>query len=55
MLLRHSLGLGAEADAVERAIERALSDGCRTADLVSPGGAALSCAAMTGAIVDRVR
>ena len=55
MLLRHSLGLGAEADAVERAIERALSDGCRTADLVSPGAAALSCTAMTGAIVDRMR
>ena len=55
MLLRHSLGLVAEAGAVERAIQLALQDGCRTADLVGPGVAPLSCTAMTGAIVDRLR
>ena len=33
MLLRHSLGLGKEAEAVERAVERALTQGARTRDL----------------------
>jgi 3-isopropylmalate dehydrogenase len=55
MLLRHSLTLDAEADAVERAIELALADGCRTADLAGDTGARLSCSAMTDAILTRVR
>jgi 3-isopropylmalate dehydrogenase len=61
MLLRHSLRLEREADAVGHAIEQALRDGCRTADLVSPGATAhgpaspvLSCSAMTRAIADRL-
>jgi 3-isopropylmalate dehydrogenase len=33
MLLRHSLGLAREAEAVERAVARAIADGFRTADL----------------------
>jgi 3-isopropylmalate dehydrogenase len=33
MLLRHSLGLTQEAEAVERAVERALTQGARTRDL----------------------
>ena len=37
MLLRNSLGLSAEADAVESAVSQALADGLRTADL---GGSA---------------
>jgi 3-isopropylmalate dehydrogenase len=37
MMLRHGLGLEAEAAAVESAVERALADGLRTADL---GGSA---------------
>ena len=36
MLLRHSLGLEREARAIEAAVERALADGCRTADLGAP-------------------
>jgi 3-isopropylmalate dehydrogenase len=55
MLLRHSLSLEAEAEAVERAVEQALRDGCRTADLGAAGAATLSCSAMTGAIVERIR
>jgi 3-isopropylmalate dehydrogenase len=35
MLLRHSLGLRREADAVERAVAGAITDGVRTADLDS--------------------
>jgi 3-isopropylmalate dehydrogenase len=33
MLLRHSLGLPAEAAAVEAAVDRTITEGCRTADL----------------------
>ncbi len=33
LLLRHSLGLEAEARAVEAAVDSAISDGCRTGDL----------------------
>jgi 3-isopropylmalate dehydrogenase len=54
MLLGHALGLTAEAGAVERAIEAALADGQRTADLVAGGGPAVGTAAMTAAIVDRI-
>ena len=37
MLLRHSLGLEEEAAAIEAAVDAALADGLRTADLVAPG------------------
>jgi 3-isopropylmalate dehydrogenase len=33
MLLRHSLGLAAEAKRIEDAVDRAITDGCRTKDL----------------------
>ena len=39
MLLRHSLGLETEAASVERAIEAALANGVRTADLQAGAGA----------------
>lgn len=42
MLLRYSFGLEREAAMVERAVERALADGCRTADLAGDGERALS-------------
>jgi 3-isopropylmalate dehydrogenase len=54
MLLRHSLKLETEARDVERAIEQTLRDGHRTADLAGTGSAALSCTAMTEAIIDRL-
>ena len=46
LLLRYSLGLEAEAQAVEGAVQSAISAGCRTPDL----GGALSTQAMTAAI-----
>ena len=52
MLLRHSLGLEAEAAAVEAAVEQALKDGCRTGDLDSEN--ALSTTEMTAAIIERL-
>ena len=54
MLLRHSLNLPREADAVERAVDRALSEGCRTADIVQPGERALSTREMAEEILRRL-
>jgi 3-isopropylmalate dehydrogenase len=42
LLLRHSLGLPAEAARVEAAVARALQDGARTRDLARPGEPAIS-------------
>ena len=42
LLLRHSLQLESEARAIESAVERVISGGLRTADLVAPGAAAAS-------------
>jgi 3-isopropylmalate dehydrogenase len=50
MLLRYALKLDAEATAVEKAIEAALTAGLRTADLAA-GGASVSTAEMTDRIV----
>src|ERR1700683_1496477 len=55
LLLRHSLGLGAEGSALERAVEEALSLGARTADLVAAGTAALSTRAAGDAVLSRLR
>jgi 3-isopropylmalate dehydrogenase len=50
MLLRHSLGLAAEAKLVEDAVDRAVAEGCRTRDL----GGTLSTRQMADEIVHRV-
>lgn len=54
LLLRHSLGLDAEARAVERAVEAALDAGARTADLAPDRGSALSTAAFTDAVLNHL-
>ncbi|HEX7593583.1 MAG TPA: 3-isopropylmalate dehydrogenase [Anaerolineae bacterium] len=54
MLLRYSLNLPRETDAVERAVDRALSEGCRTADIAQPGERALSTREMTEEIIWRI-
>jgi 3-isopropylmalate dehydrogenase len=52
MALRYSFDAGAMADRVEKAVERVLADGVRTADLLGQsGGAAASTAEMGDAIV----
>lgn len=51
LLLRHSLGLEAEAAAVETAVARAVSAGARTADIALPGGSVLDTAAMGSAVL----
>ena len=54
MLLRHSLGLEAEAAAVEAAVEAAVAAGVRTADIAVPGRAPVGSAAATDAILQRL-
>ena len=51
LLLRHSLGLAAEAAALEKAADTALAAGARTADLVPAGARHLSTRAAAEAVV----
>ena len=53
MLLRHSLGLNAEAEAIEAAVEKVLADGLRTAD-IARGAEAIGTKAMGAAVVERL-
>ncbi len=55
MLLRHSLGLDEEANAVESAIRGVIESGARTADLAVAGDAVMSTAEMTEAISQQLR
>ena len=54
MMLRYSFGLSAEADAIEQAVEKALNDGYRTADIAAPGQKALSTSQMGQMIRDNL-
>ena len=52
MALRYSFDKGAEADRLEKAVEKVLADGLRTADLMGPeGGAPVSTSAMGDAVI----
>ena len=55
MMLRHTFGLAAEADAVERAVGEVLDSGLRTADIAGPGDDAVSTTDMGEAVVSRIR
>ncbi len=54
MLLRYSLNLDAEADAIEAAVQKVLEDGYRTVDIMSDGCQLVGCKEMGDAIVDRL-
>ncbi len=54
LLLRHSLGLHAEAVALESAVADALAAGARTADLLAPGGRACSTREAGEAVLSRL-
>ena len=55
MMLRYAFDLGEEADAIERAVDKALEDGCRTADIARGEGVrALSCTEMTAEVIKRL-
>lgn len=53
LLLRHSLGLEAEAQCIEKAVAAAIDHGALTADL-APAGTAIDTESMTAAIVARL-
>lgn len=55
LLLRHSLGLAAEAAAVERAVFAALQSGTRTRDIATPGMTAVSTRGMGDAVIAALR
>ena len=54
LMLRYSLGLPKEADAVEHAVDRALSDGYRTPDIGTPADKPVSTVEMGGIVADLV-
>ncbi|MCB9946928.1 MAG: 3-isopropylmalate dehydrogenase [Rhodospirillaceae bacterium] len=51
MMLRHSFGLMAEAELLETAIEKVLTGGMRTADIMAPGMARVSTGVMGDSIL----
>lgn len=54
MLLRWSLGLVAEAESVERAVDAVLAEGYRCRDIMTPDGKCLSTAEMGFAVAERI-
>ena len=50
MMLRYSLDMNEEADAIEKAVEKVLADGVRTGDIMSEGCRKVSCSEMGDAI-----
>ena len=53
MMLRHSLDLNTEAEAIEAAVQQVLADGLRTAD-IAHGGQSTGTEAMGSAVVERL-
>ena len=54
MMLRYSFDMAAEADAIEKAVDEALHDGCRCGDIWEEGTALLGCKAMGAEIRKRI-
>ena len=54
MLLRFSLDLNREADAIERAVKQVLTDGYRTCDIISEGTTLVGTKEMGQLIIDRI-
>ncbi len=54
MLLRYSLGLDLEADAIERAVERVLEEGYRTPDIMQDGMEQVGTAKMGDLLAERI-
>jgi 3-isopropylmalate dehydrogenase len=54
MMLRHALGRPDAAAAMEVAVEQALADGYRTADILESGATLVTTSEMGGAIVSRI-
>ena len=54
MMLKYSFGMDAEAAAIEAAVNKALNDGLRTADMMAEGCTPASCSEMGDAIAARL-
>lgn len=54
MMLRYSFDMGAEADAIEAAVDAVLNDGYRTGDIMSEGMKCVSCTEMGDLIASRI-
>jgi 3-isopropylmalate dehydrogenase len=54
MMLRWSFGLHAEADRIERAVDKVLKDGLRCGDIRQPGTTVLGTRAMGQAVIERL-
>lgn len=55
MMLRYSFDMNAEADAIEKAVEKVLADGLCTGDIMSEGCTKVSCSQMGDAVAAAVR
>jgi 3-isopropylmalate dehydrogenase len=55
LMLRYSLNLAREANAVEAAVDSAIADGLRTRDIARPAETSVSTAALGSAVADAVR
>ena len=51
MCLRYSFGRKEDADLLDRAVEKVLAEGYRTADIMQPGMTKLGTSAMTDAVL----
>jgi 3-isopropylmalate dehydrogenase len=51
MMLRYSFDLGADADLIEKAVDRVLSKGIRTADIATAGSTKVSTSGMADAVL----
>lgn len=54
MMLRYSFDMDKEADAVEKAVDKALKDGYRTGDIMFDGMKKVSCSGMGDVITERI-
>jgi len=54
MALRYSFDMGTEADLVDNAVQAALAEGCRTADIAGEGEKVLSTSEMGSAIISQM-
>jgi 3-isopropylmalate dehydrogenase len=54
MMLRYSFGMGADADLIERAVQKVLSSGIRTGDIAEPGQKPVGTSAMADAVMNEL-
>ncbi len=54
MMLRYSFDLAKEADAIERAVDQVLDEGCRTTDIMQEGCRKVSCSEMGTLVAEKL-